>query len=130
MRGKIGAIVLIALVVTWLLALPAKAIVIEDLLAQYPLIALVNSWEADGQSIGTNASSTGAELARLISEDTSAVPVQMGVVVSPDNLTVEIAPIHLPALPAHAVFAIYLLGALVFYTLLVLMAQPGPAEYY
>jgi len=27
-------------------------------------------------------------------------------------------------------FALYLVGALVFYTLLVLIAQPGPAEYY
>lgn len=130
MRGKIGAIGLIALVVTWLLALPVKAIVVEDLLAQYPPVALLNSWDGSGQAMRSNALVTATDPARLMSEETSGLPVQTGTVVRPDDLTVEIVPIRLPDLPTYAVFAIYLVGALVFYTLLVLVAQPGPMEYY
>lgn len=121
--GKIGAIGTIILAATWLLALPAKAIVIENLVAQRPFIALVNSWDAPLQATGT-------EPARLLSGDTNGLPAQTGIVVSPDNMTVEIVPVRLPELPSYAVFAVYLVGALVFYTLLVLVAQPGPAEYY
>lgn len=123
MWGRIGAIGVAVLAATWLLALPAKAIVIEDLFAQHPLIALVNSWDEPGQTTRSNALVTVAAPTQLMSEGT-------GTVVSPDNLTVEIVPIRLPDLPSYVVFVIYLVGALVFYTLLVLMAQPGPIEYY
>lgn len=123
MWGRISAIGLVVLAATWLPALPAKAIVIEDLLAQHPLVTLLNSWDASGQAMRSNASVTATDPARLMSEETGAV-------VSPDNMTVEVVPLRLPDLPTYAVFVIYLIGALVFYTLLVLVAQPGPAEYY
>lgn len=123
MWGKVGAMGLVVLAVGWLLASPAKAIVIEDLLAQHPLVTLLNSWDASGQAMRSNASVTATDPARLMSEETGAV-------VSPDNMTVEVVPLRLPDLPTYAVFVIYLIGALVFYTLLVLVAQPGPAEYY
>lgn len=129
MWGKTGAVAVIALVVC-AIALPARAIVIEDVVTQHPLIALVHNWSVSAQETPVSTSPGVSEPSSLLLPNTHNLPAQSDVTVSPDNITVEIVPIRLPDLPTYAVFVIYLVGAMVFYTLLVLVAQPGPAEYY
>lgn len=107
---------------TWLLLLfpsPASAVVIEDIVANHPLVSLVNSWSQplSGESL---VSQPPAQTAGVTTND---------VTVAPDNMTVEVLPVRLPSIPPAVVFLIYLVGALVFYTLLVLVAQPSPMEY-
>lgn len=126
MRGKIGTVWVIALLATLSVVLPARAVVIEDVVKSHPLIALVNSWNASSETTPSSTlSSPGA-----LSDEPGSLPAVMSPTVSPDDMTVEIVPIRLPKLPPQVVFALYLIGAFVFYTLLVLIAQPGPAEYY
>ncbi|GIV21412.1 MAG: hypothetical protein KatS3mg023_3163 [Armatimonadota bacterium] len=125
MRRAIGLVSVIVLLAVLGAVLPARAVVIEDVLKNHPLVALVNSWNTPAE---TNPSVTLSQ-AGDTSEGLNALPAANSPVVSPDDMTVEIVPIRLPKLPVQVVFALYLIGALVFYTLLVLIAQPGPAEY-
>lgn len=126
MRGKSGAVWAIVLLATLSVALPARAVVIEDVVKSHPLIALVNSWNTSAET--TSPVNLGS--ASALSDAPSALPAATGAAVASDEMTVEIVPIRLPRLPSQVVFALYLIGAFVFYTLLVLIAQPGPAEYY
>jgi len=121
--GLVGVIVLFAALGV---VLPARAVVIEDVLKNHPLIALVNSWNTPAETTPSVTLSQAGDT----SEGLNALPAVNSPVVSPDDMTVEVVPIHLPKLPAQVAFALYLVGALVFYTLLVLVAQPSPAEYY
>jgi hypothetical protein len=121
--GLVGVIVLFAALGV---VLPARAVVIEDVLKNHPLIALVNSWNTPAETTPFVTLSQAGDT----SEGLNALPAVNSPVVSPDDMTVEVVPIHLPKLPAQVAFALYLVGALVFYTLLVLVAQPSPAEYY
>lgn len=131
MRGKNGVTWVVMLLATLMVTLPARAIVIEDLVMHHPLVALVSSREAPAE--GARASTPPVpptESGSLFSLGTHNLPTPADATVSPDNMTVEVIPIHLPKLPSYMVFGLYLVGATVFYTLLVLIAQPGPAEYY
>lgn len=130
MRGLTGAVWAVILLAMLVVALPARAIVIEDLVAHHPLVAFVSSWGASEDTSHTNLSVSPNEDNSLLSPELRDLPSATGVTTSTDNMTVEIMPIRLPKLPASVVFAFYLVGALVFYTLLVLIAQPGPSEYY
>lgn len=129
MKGKIGAIGAVVLLAALITAMPAHAIVIEDVVTHHPLVAFVSSWGSDSNQLRANAPAP-------LKEDNSLLPPELhnltaaNTNVAPDNMTVEVVPIHLPKLPASVVFMLYLVGAMVFYTLLVLIAQPGPAEYY
>lgn len=124
MWGKTGAVAAIVLLVMCVVTLPARAIVVEDVVAQHPLVAFWSNWSL---SAGNTDTATPRDTPSSLSTDASTMPAQ---VERTDNMTVEIVPLRLPQLPSYVVFAIYLIGALVFYTLLVLVAQPGPAEYY
>ncbi len=130
MRGKVGALWAVILLGTLVLALPARAIVIEDLVTHHPLVAFVSSWGASADESRTNPPTTASGDDSLLSPELRNLPVATGTAVSTDNTTVEVVPIRFPRLPASVVFALYLAGALVFYTLLILVAQPSPAEYY
>jgi len=122
MRGTLGAIAAAALVAALLLTTRAQAITIEDVVKHHPFIVFANSWNLSGQAVQSAPTN-------LPSEGSPSLPMPAGAPVSPDDMTVEVVPVRLPDLPASVVFALYLLGALVFYTLLVLVAQPSPAEY-
>lgn len=126
MRKTIGAVGGIMLFAVLGFVLPARAVVIEDVVKNHPLIAFLNSWSTPAEATPSGTFSQAGD----ISEGLGALSTATSPVVSPDDMTVEIVPIRLPKLPAQVVFALYLIGALVFYTLLVLIAQPGPAEYY
>ncbi|MEJ5252783.1 MAG: hypothetical protein HPY54_16180 [Chthonomonadetes bacterium] len=124
MWGKTGAVATIVLMALCMVASPARAIVVEDVMAQHPLVAFWSNWSLSAGNIDSPAL---RDMPSSLSTDASAMPAQ---VERTDNMTVEIVPLRLPELPSYVAFAIYLIGALVFYTLLVLVAQPGPAEYY
>jgi hypothetical protein len=126
MSKKVGAVGVILLFAMLGVVLPGRAAVIEDIVKNHPLFTLLNSWHTPAETI-PSATLSNAEGAAVGVEGLSATHSPA---VSPDNMTVEIVPIRLPTLPAHVAFALYLVGALIFYTLLVLIAQPGPAEYY
>ncbi|MDW8291358.1 MAG: hypothetical protein RMM06_11605 [Armatimonadota bacterium] len=130
MRGTVGAIrATLLLAATLFLAVPVRAIVIEDVVKHHPLVALVNSWSVSVPTPAPDAEATLNATDSSLPEGAAELPVPAGTNVSPDNFTVEVVPLRLPDLPTSVVFVFYLLGALVFYTLLVLVAQPGPAEY-
>ena len=125
MKGIRRAICALVLLTLGMPLAPAQATVIEDLMKHHPVVALVNGRNTQTQ---TNMPSTlGME------SGTSAVagtlPDARQPAVSPEDMTVEIVPLRVPELPTQVVFVIYLVGALVFYTLLILIAQPGPPEY-
>ena len=126
MSKKVGVVGVITLFAVLGVVLPARAVVIEDIVKNHPLVTWLSSWNSPAETApsGTlsNAGDASAGLEGLPAANRSAV--------SRDNMTVEIVPIRLPTLPAHVAFALYLVGALVFYTMLVLIAQPGPSEYY
>lgn len=123
---KIEAVGVIVLLAMLGVVLPARAVVIEDVVKNHPLIAIVSSWSAPVETTPSGAIGNPAST----SDGLGSLPAANRPAVSPDDVTVEIVPIHLPKLPPQVVFALYLIGAFVFYTLLVLIAQPGPAEYY
>jgi len=114
---RVGGTVWILMMVVF--ALPAQAIVIEEVVKHHPLVVFVNSLNS-AAILSTGESSDSAFGTPL--EVTSPA-------VAPDDMTVEVVPLRLPELPAQVVFSLYLLGALVFYTLLVLIAQPGLPEH-
>ncbi|MCL6474289.1 MAG: hypothetical protein K6U75_04440 [Firmicutes bacterium] len=126
MSKKVGAVGVIALFAVLGVVLPARAVVIEDIVKNHPIVAWLNGWNS---SAGTAAPGSLSNVGDTSAEP-QGLPAANSPAVSRDNMTVEIVPIRLPTLPAHVAFALYLVGALVFYTLLVLIAQPGPAEYY
>lgn len=131
MWRKAGAIAFLVLLVTITSALPARAVVVGDLLTHHPLVALWSNsgWGAHAEKISTRTSATVNDPASLLSPEAQNVPMPTDISVSPDNMTVEIVPIRLHV-PTYVVFAVYLVGAILFYTLLVLVASPGPVEYY
>jgi hypothetical protein len=126
MSQKVGVVGVLMLFAVLGVILPARAAVIEDIVKNHPIVALVNSWNSSAETTSSvtpsNAGGADVGVEGLSATNSPAI--------SPDNMTVEIVPVRLPTLPAHVAFALYLVGALVFYTLLVLIAQPGPAEYY
>jgi hypothetical protein len=126
MSQKVGVVGVLILFAVLGVILPARAAVIEDIVKNHPIVALVNSWNSSAETTSSvtpsNAGGADVGVEGLSATNSPAI--------SPDNMTVEIVPVRLPTLPAHVAFALYLVGALVFYTLLVLIAQPGPAEYY
>ena len=126
MSQKVGVVGVLILFAVLGVILPARAAVIEDIVKNHPIVALVNSWNSSAETTPSvtpsNAGGADVGVEGLSATNSPAI--------SPDNMTVEIVPVRLPTLPAHVAFALYLVGALVFYTLLVLIAQPGPAEYY
>jgi len=126
MGQKVGVVGVLILFAVLGVILPARAAVIEDIVKNHPIVALVNSWNSSAETTSSvtpsNAGGADVGVEGLSATNSPAI--------SPDNMTVEIVPVRLPTLPAHVAFALYLVGALVFYTLLVLIAQPGPAEYY
>lgn len=119
MRGGFKATLGLLMWLLLLVSSPASAVVIEDIVANHPLVSLVNSWS---QPLAGEVSVSQSPA------QTVAVPPS-DVSVAPDNMTVEVLPVRLPSIPPAVVFLIYLVGALVFYTLLVLVAQPSPMEY-
>ncbi|MCS6829521.1 MAG: hypothetical protein RMM08_02650 [Armatimonadota bacterium] len=129
MKGKIGAIWTVILLATFITALPAHAVVIEEVVKHHPLVAFLNSWSSPVNDSHANPPVTPKEDNSLLLPQFRDLSTT-STMVSTDNVTVEVVPIHVPKLPAAVVFAFYLVGALVFYTLLVLVAQPGPSEYY
>lgn len=126
MSQKVGVVGVLILFAVLGVILPVRAAVIEDIVKNYPIVALVNSWNSSAETAPsvTRSNAGGADVA------VEGLSATNSPAISPDNMTVEIVPVRLPTLPAHVAFALYLVGALVFYTLLVLIAQPGPAEYY
>lgn len=128
MRGKVGAIWAVMLLATLVVALPARAVVIEDLVTHHPLVAFVSSWGFSASESRVNPLATPNENSNLLSPEIRNLPAATDV--EPDDMTVEVVPIRLPKLPPSVVFALYLVGAFVFYTMLVLVAQPSPSEYY
>lgn len=130
MKGKVRATWAVILVATLIVAMPASAVVIEDIVTHHPLVAFVSSWGASEDTSHTNLSVSPNDDNGPLSPELRDLPSATGVATSTDNITVEIVPLRFPKLPASVVFAFYLVGALVFYTLLVLIAQPGPSEYY
>ena len=130
MRGLTGALWAVILLATLVLALPARAIVIEDLVAHHPLVAFVSSWGAPTNESRTDSSVALNTDSGLLSPELRDLPAATETAVSVDNMTVDVVPIRFPKLPASVIFALYLVGALVFYTLLILVAQPSPTEYY
>lgn len=130
MRGLTGALWAVILLATLVLALPVRAIVIEDFMAHHPLVAFVSSWGASTDEPRTDSTVVRNTDSGLLSPELRDLPVATDAAVSTDNMTVEVVPIRFPRLPASVVFGLYLAGALVFYTLLILVAQPSPAEYY
>ncbi len=111
------------------LAVPARAIVIEDVLSHHPLVAFVGTWTSSSNSTAGAPSVPAGVVAPPSESALDNLPMPASPSVSQDNMTVEVVPISLPKLPGYVVFAIYLVGAMVFYTMLVLVAQPGPSEY-
>lgn len=130
MKGKVGTTWAVILLATLVIVLPARAIVIEDLVAHYPLVAFVSGWGASADESRTNPPEVLSEDNSLLSPGLRELSAATQTTVSPDDMTVEIVPIRFPRLPASVVFGLYLVGALVFYTLLILVAQPSPSEYY
>jgi hypothetical protein len=126
MSQKVGVVGVLMLFAVLGVILPARAAVIEDIVKNHPIVALVNSWNSSAETTPsvTSSNAGGADVG------VEGLSATNSPAISPDNMTVEIVPVRLPTLPAHVAFALYLVGALVFYTLLVLIAQPGPAEYY
>jgi hypothetical protein len=126
MSQKVGVVGVLILFAVLGVILPARAAVIEDIVKNHPIVALVNSWNSSAETTPsvTRSNAGGADVG------VEGLSATNSPAISPDNMTVEIVPVRLPTLPAHVAFALYLVGALVFYTLLVLIAQPGPAEYY
>lgn len=130
MRGSTGTMWIVILLAMLVIALPARAIVIEDVVAHHPLVALVSSWGASTDESRTDSTVALNTDSSLLSPELRDLPAATETAVSVDNMTVDVVPIRFPKLPASVVFTLYLIGALVFYTLLILVAQPGPSEYY
>ncbi len=124
--ARIGVLVVLGAL---MLGAPAHAIVIENVLSHHPLVAFVNTWASPSDNAVSAPPASVATIVDPASQDAGNLPVPPSPSVSKDNMTVEIVPISVPKLPTYVVFAIYLVGAMVFYTMLVLIAQPGPSEY-
>ncbi len=125
MSKKVGAVGVFVLFAVLGVVIPARAVVIEDIVKNHPLVTLLSSWNTPAETTPSGTLSNAGTSAGV-----EGLPATNSPAVSRDNMTVEIVPIRLPRLPAQVAFALYLVGAVVFYTLLVLIAQPGPAEYY
>lgn len=129
MRGTFGAMGAVVLLVTLLCAMPARAIVIEEVVKHHPLVVFMGEWRGAVQAPTPDAKTTLSPSDNSLPTGAAGWLMPTGATVSPDNMTVEVVPLRIPDLPGSVVFVLYLLGALVFYTLLVLVAQPSPAEY-
>lgn len=127
MKNRTIWIVMLGILSTAVFAMPARAIVIEDALSHHPLVAFVSAWTSN-EKTETPLPTSINEMMNPLSSTVSNLPTPDVSPVSSDDMTVEILPITLPRLPSYMVFVVYLAGAMLFYTLLVLVAQPGPAE--
>lgn len=128
MKNRTIWIVMLGILSTAVFAMPARAIVIEDALSHHPLVAFVSAWASSNEKTEAPLPTSINEMMNPLSSTVSNLPTPDVSPVSSDDMTVEILPITLPKLPSYMVFVVYLAGAMLFYTMLVLVAQPGPAE--